>query len=146
MQRYCLDTRAFINAWRKHYRPSVFPTFWEKMQTLITAGKVVSCHEVFKEIQRREDDLLEWAKKYRTIFEHPVARTTKELAIIMQAYPNFAAQGGSTNSADPWVIAHARIGGHVVVTYEEFQEKFNPQTTANPECLQDIRHPIHGNN
>jgi hypothetical protein len=127
MQKYCLDTSAFINAWRKHYSPDVFPSFWTAMERLIIDGAIVSCHEVYKEIQKREDELLAWCKRYKTIFEKPTTSTTKELTIIMSQFPNFAAQGGSTNAADPWVIAHAKVGGYVVVTYEQFQEKWNPR-------------------
>ena len=39
----------------------------------------------------------------------------------MLKFPNIAAQGGSTNAADPWVIVLAQSVGCVVVTDENEQ-------------------------
>lgn len=125
MQKYCLDTSAFINAWVKHYCPTVFRTFWTEIDRLIGDGTVVSCHEVYREIERRDDDLLAWVKRRKQIFERPLDRTTKELTKVMAMFPNFAAQGGSINAADPWLIAHAKAGGYIVVTYEEKAPKIH---------------------
>lgn len=49
----------------------------------------------------------------------------------MRGYENYAALSSSRNDADPWVIAHARRSGAVVVTYEEFVA--NPKPTKPPK-------------
>ena len=58
------------------------------------------------------------------MFEKPTQEVLTELTDLMSKYPNFAAQGGrSTNAADPWVIAHAKVAGATVVTDEFPTEK-----------------------
>ena len=118
-QKFCLDTSVFINGWWKHYRIDVFPSFWKELDRLIQQGVVISCEEVYEELKRQKDELFRWAKKRKTVFEKPSEDTFHQLAELMNAYPNYAAASGTTNSADPWVIAHAKLARATVVTYEE---------------------------
>lgn len=124
--RYCIDTSLFINGWRKHYRPDVFPNVWNTLDELIAAGVLFSCDAVYDELQAQADDLAEWAKARREIFEKPKDDTFLEMQAVMLEFPNFAAQGGSTNAADPWLIAHARLANAVIVTDERSAERQRP--------------------
>ena len=131
-QRYCLDTSCLINGWRKHYCRSVFPTLWDKIDELIDASTIFSCDEVYRELEKQDDDLLEWAKQRRKeLFEKPTELTIAEVATIMRSHPTFAAAGGSTNAADPWLIAHAKIANAVVVTDEHYAD--NQRPTKSPK-------------
>ncbi len=123
---YLFDTSVFINSWHKYYPPSVFITYWQFLDQLIDAEAVVSCWEVYKEIERQRDNLFDWCKDRKAIFEKPSEETTIEMVSLMNKYPNFAAVGGSKNAADPWVIAHAKLRGAIVVTDEHFAEKQRP--------------------
>ena len=42
---------------------------------------------------------------------------------VMSQFPDFAAQAGSKNSADPWIIAHARVAFAIVVRDEHMDDK-----------------------
>lgn len=135
-QRYCLDASVFINCWRKHYRPDVFPTFWKEIDNLIEQDTIFSCHDVFLELERQKDDLLDWADERKHIFEQPTEDITKEMAAFMPRYQNFVYKGGaSINAADPWLIIHAKLAGATVVTYERRAEKKNPK---KPPKIPDV--------
>jgi len=88
---------------------------------------VFSCEEVYNELKDQQDALFDWAKARRGAFEKPNEEVLEELARIMTRFRNFAAQGGgSRNRADPFVIAHARVAGAVVVTDEEAVQRQKP--------------------
>jgi len=135
-KKFCLDTSVFINGWWKHYRIDVFPSFWETLERLMSDGTVVSCHEVYEELRRQDGDtLFKWAKRHRAIFEEPTEDTFLQLSELMDAYPNYAAISGTLNAADPWVIAHAKLGRSIVVTYEEKAAKRKP---TKPPKMPDV--------
>ena len=118
-RRFCIDTSVFINGWNKRYRKDVFPTLWEKLDAMLTIGSAFSCHEVYLELTHQADELAAWAKERRLCFEDPSENTILTFKEIIHHYPNFAAVGGAGNDADPWVIAHAKLAGAVVVTDEQ---------------------------
>lgn len=125
-QLYCLDTSALINAWNKHYSPVVLPSIWAAVEALAAEQIAVSCRAVYKELAKQDDDLFAWSKKHRAMFEEPTASVTQQIREVMAAFPNIAAIGGTTNEADPWVVAHAKIRGAIVVTYEQRQNNIKP--------------------
>jgi hypothetical protein len=137
--RYCLDTSVFINSWQEHYRIDVFPAVWEALDGLIRDGRIVSCLEVYGELEKQRDDLLKWAKARKQVFENPTRETTAQMQELMGKYPNFAAAGGSANAADPWLIAHARVTGTTVVTFEQFQER---SKATKPPKIPNVCHEI----
>jgi hypothetical protein len=60
---YCVDTSAWLDGWQRHYPPDVFPSFWTKLDELITAGDIISSEEVYVEIQRKADELHDGIKE-----------------------------------------------------------------------------------
>jgi hypothetical protein len=122
-ERFCLDTSFLINGWHKRYRIDVFPSLWDTLSVLMQAGTVFSCHDVYLELQHQDDELLVWAKERAAAFEKPTEEVLAELARIMGRFSNFAAQGGAKNRADPFVIAHARVDGAIVVTDEQWADR-----------------------
>jgi len=126
-QRFCLDTSFLINGWNKRYPVNVFPALWDALSGLMGRQLVFSCEEVYNELKHQQDALFDWAKARRAAFEKPNEEILEELARIMAQFRNFAAQGGgSRNRADPFVIAHARVAGAVVVTDEEPVQRQKP--------------------
>lgn len=118
--RYCLDTSFFIEGWKRHYHWEVFSSLWRQIEVKLTEGVLFSCNEVFEELRVQEDELFSWCRERKSSFEMPTEDVISEIQKIMTILPNFAATGGgSTNAADPWVIAHAKASGAIVVTYEE---------------------------
>jgi hypothetical protein len=117
--RYCLDTSVFINGWNKRYRVDVFPSLWQELNRILHDGTAFSCDEVYRELAYQDDALSAWAKERKQFFEIPTEETVLTVRELIHNYPNFAAQGGTGNEADPWLIAHARLANAVVVTDEQ---------------------------
>jgi predicted nucleic acid-binding protein len=140
-RRYCLDTSVLINSWGEHYRKDVFPGVWETLEEMIASGQVISCIEVFTELERQRDELLDWAKARKQMFETPTQPVIQRLAELMQAYPNFAAAGGTANAADPWLIAHATVTETVVVTFEEWKQTKATKPPKIPNVCDDVGVP-----
>ncbi len=134
-EHFCLDTSFLINGWNKHYSQRVFPSLWGAIDRLIGESRVCSCEEVYLELSKQDDKLFEWAKTRRSAFHAPTAETIREFKKIMAEHRNFAAASGTTNRADPWVIAHAKTIDAIVVTDEASDPKRRP---TKPPKIPDV--------
>lgn len=124
---YIFDTNIFRVM--GHYYPNRFPTFWENLDRIVEEGKIFSCKEVFREIERQniKEFVLKWAKKNKHIF---LAPTTEEGEFIKEIFrvPHFRTLVGKLEQlnghpvADPFVIALAKIRNGFVVTEESYKE------------------------
>ncbi|MBW7997452.1 MAG: DUF4411 family protein [Candidatus Glassbacteria bacterium] len=119
---YVLDTGPLIDLFN-HYYPDRFPSLWEKFESLVDSGHVVSVDEVLNEIQDRGDRLSKWAKDNKHIFHTP---TAVELEFVTQIFsiPHFQSMIRNQERlkgkpvADPFVIAKAKQIDGCVVTRE----------------------------
>lgn len=66
--RYGFDTSAILNAWRKHYPPDVFPTYWDRIDYLLKKGVLVASEEVLVELEKKDDEVHQWAMQRKQIF------------------------------------------------------------------------------
>ncbi len=113
----------------ENYYPARFPSLWERFDDLLSAGKVVSVREVYKEIERWSSGhkLVEWAKGHKDRFPPP---SSEELEFVRQIFQvkhfqtliekRSILQG--TPVADPFVIAKANIQCGIVVTEERLKK------------------------
>lgn len=122
--KYVFDTGVFINIFRHYYRDQ-FPSFWEQFDSAVEDGRIMSTREVFRELERIEDDALAWAKRHKgRVFPEPRAEEMEFVARIFFDQPSFQRlvkqkkllEGGSC--ADPFVIAKAQAEDRAVVTTE----------------------------
>jgi hypothetical protein len=111
---FVFDTSAYINGWRDHYPPATFPSVWGLIEQAFRDQRVISPREVYVELERKEDDVAEWAKHHPAAFVEPSEDVQRESGAIYATFPN----PGIRDAADPWVIAEAKIRGLAVVTYE----------------------------
>ena len=120
---YILDTNIFIRS--KNEMPfDLWPSFWAKVQQLVTSGQVYSCVKVKAEIDKGKDELTQWMRNNapssffipldasNTIFK-PEAK--REYAI----------------NADAYLVATAKAKGLTLVTYE----------TSDPNCRKRVKIP-----
>ena len=126
MKTYCLDTSVLINGWNKHYRRDVFPHVWDELGRRLACGQARVPWEVYKEIDKQADELREWISQYKEFIKRPSSDELRLIRDLMAIFPNMAAQGGSINAADPWVIVSAQSVNGIVVTDEK------PQAVAKP--------------
>ena len=117
---YCVDTSSLIAAWQERYPIENFPKFWDHMNGLIENGRLISPVEVFNEIQKRSDELHGWLKSRKgVIFRELDEEVQIEVAKILEKFPRLVADKKLRTSADPFVIALARITKHQLVTEEK---------------------------
>lgn len=115
---YCIDTSALIAAWSERYPIRRVPRFWEKMDELIAAGRIVGPEEVRREVKKKTDGLFDWVDARRAMFvdlEEPIQRKAKD---ILRKYPWLLKNAPGKSPADPFVIALAAERGITVVTEE----------------------------
>ena len=117
---YCVDTSSLIAAWQERYPIENFPKFWDRMNALIEDGRMISPIEVFNEIKKRSDDLHDWLKNRKDgMFRELDDEVQIEVANILQRFPRLVGDKKLRTSADPFVIALARITGYQLVTEEK---------------------------
>lgn len=127
MTKYLLDTNVFITANSLHYGRDICPGFWEWLDFAREHGIVFSIEDVYEEISREEDELYDWAKDRREMFRGSDERVAAEIRNTIEwarsiGYTENAVQKFSS-CADCPIVAHARIIGCTVVTYEHWDEK-----------------------
>lgn len=112
---YCIDTNIIVILER--YMPSdVHVGVWQEMETLIASGRAHMPREAYEELTHVDDGCATWCLGQNGFVEQPEADHVTLVARITQAHPDWVRD--RTNAADPWVVAHAAIGGYVIVTDE----------------------------
>ena len=110
---YVLDTRFFIVS--REYYPTVFRSFWSKLDELVSLGTISSVSEVAREIENyggKQEHLLMWTKQNKHIFTTPSEAEQDNVRKIFSV-PNFTNLISKRNmlegnpSADPFLIAKA---------------------------------------
>ncbi|MGD9641866.1 MAG: PIN domain-containing protein [Elusimicrobiales bacterium] len=122
---YIFDANVFFTL-KNHYR-SVFPSIWERLDSLASDGKLISVREVYSEIKNDVSPVTEWAHRHRHIFLNP---SDEEFVFMTEIFKHKHFQGlitkGDLNKgrpvADPFVIAAARRCSGTVVTQEKLVE------------------------
>ncbi len=115
---YSVDTSAILHAWLRAYPPANFPAFWTKIDGLINTGDLIATEEVLIELERKDDDVYKWAKARNQMvitIDEPVQVAVQE---ILGTHPRLLDTRKSRSSADPFVIAVAKINGATVLTQE----------------------------
>lgn len=120
---FTLDTNVLIHAWRDLLPIDVAPGFWKRLEALGREGTVIISMEVVKELEKRDDDLLEWVKE-RT-FMHQESEEAVQgfvsdvLAVEVNEYkPSLVDPDRPDSDGDVWVIALAMARGASVVSQE----------------------------
>lgn len=119
MVTYCIDTSALIAAWQERYPPENFPAFWKRMDALITAGRLIAPTEVLVETSKRSDELHAWLSTRKAMFRELEDAIQIEAANVLQQFPRLVGERKLRTSADPFVIALARVEGLQIVTDEK---------------------------
>lgn len=129
--KYCFDTSAFVDSWRRFYNPSVFPTLWDKLSELMNDGRIIVPKEAEKEILAGNDDLKTWFKSNNTCVQPYTENQLKIVTAIVNKYPKVSQYHKPRPvHADPFVVALAKVENAIVVTWE------GPNgSTTNPSIM-----------
>lgn len=116
---YCIDTSSLIAAWQERYPIENFPAFWTKIDALIVAGRLIAPVDVLHETKKRSDELHLWLKARRAMFRELDDAVQIEAAQVLAQFPRLVGERKLRTSADPFVIALARVEGLQLVTDEK---------------------------
>lgn len=117
--KYCFDTSALVDSWRRYYRPNAFRELWDRIGEHIKDGSIIIPNEVKKEIGAGKDELVSWLKKYHV---HVIPISDDQIKIvteIVNKYPLVSQyKRPRPYHADPFVVALGKMTTSIVVTYE----------------------------
>ena len=125
MPDYWVDTDGLIAANNHGYAFDLVPQFWGFLVQMAKAGNIASPIRVYGELtEETYGPLRDWAVENRDIgffieASEKVQRTFTKIAdhVLTQQYKTEHAQK-FLDGADPWLIAHAKTEGGLVVTNE----------------------------
>jgi hypothetical protein len=103
---YSVDTSSLIEL--KHFPRDVFGSVWDTLEELIKAKRLFAPHEVFRELQKGDDEIFKWAKAQPGLFVDLDAVQGTLLADLLARFPAMAAPAKVGPHADPLVVALAR--------------------------------------
>ena len=103
---YCIDTSALVDM-RIVYPLRNFPSVWEKFRKLVQDKRLISPNQVFKEVEKRDDELRNWTRQHRQMFGELNQQQQGFVKEILQKFPNLINSLKTTEDADPFVIAPA---------------------------------------
>jgi hypothetical protein len=117
--RYSVDTSAILDGWRRYYPPDTFPGLWEKIDLLIHSGDLQATEEVLHELEKKDDDVFEWANTRKAKLFVPIDDDIQPVVIqILTDFEKLVDTRENRSTADPFVIALAKINECTVVTGE----------------------------
>lgn len=135
---YIFDTSPLIHLFKNYYR-NRFPSLWEKFDTMVQRGQIISVLEAYNEIniENANDSLNVWADENKDTFFHQP--TIEELEFLPQIFKikHFQELIGKKAllsgraQADPFIIAAGKCKQNsCVVTFEGFDSKGNVNLNA----------------
>ena len=127
---FSLDTSSLIWAWRFAYPRGNFPTLWQRFEALIRHGQMRASSMVLAELERIEDELLEWARTQDGLFVELDRPQQESVRGVLADFPGLAPAGEDRINADPFVIALAIRDGSTVLSQERLSG--NPNTPKIP--------------
>jgi uncharacterized protein DUF4411 len=119
MRVYCIDTSSLIAAWQERYPIENFPRFWDKVDALIADERLIAPIEVLNEMKKRSDELHAYLKARPSMFRELNDAIQIEAAQVLAQFPRLVGERKLRTSADPFVIALARLEGLQPVTDEK---------------------------
>lgn len=140
-KRYLIDTNTLTTPFRQYYPFDLFPSFWNWLMPLIQNGTVVVFDKVYDELKKGKDELASWMvdvprDKILSSRNAEIVSVYQEILTYIQENPSYADKALRTwakeDTADPWLIAAAKVNGFELVTFEQSAGKItNP--SKNPK-------------
>lgn len=132
--KFILDANVLIEAHRRYYAFDLAGTFWD---ALVTWGgqKILGVPQaVYEEIANEKDELASWLRKHRAVLiirpDHSVFSSAKEIAQFIQSRYEPSISQLFLDSADLWVVAHAKALSATVVTLEAPRQEIPTRKTG----------------
>jgi hypothetical protein len=143
MPDYWLDADVFIESRKGPYDFQIAPGFWELLRQKAGEGAIASTITVYDEILKGTDELVDWVKQQQDDFgmflepDDEVQAAFREIANYVQANYDIDKARTFLGGADPWLIAHAKAKGGIVVTFEAASRSIGARKVKIPNvCLE----------
>lgn len=133
---YSMDTSALVDGMGRYYRPSVFQSLWQRMDSLIAEGRLFATEEVEIEIGRKADHLADWCRERKAMFIEVDAAIQPVVSEVLLAHGKLVKALSNRSAADPFVIALAKVRGASVVTSER------PSGSLDKPKIPDVCHAM----
>ncbi len=119
--KYVIDTSALIDL-KRNYPPKVFQnTVWRAIDDAFHNQLVVSTREVYNEIQRGSDFLVDWIEEHLNSFLYPSKDEMVLVRELQDKYEYLVDWRSDKPHADIWVVACAAHYGLTIIQHEKLQ-------------------------
>lgn len=117
---YVIDSNALIDLNWRRYPEDLFGSLHRLVDELVTAHRLVSTEEVYRELEKQDDEAHAWCKKRRDIFAPSADEALqRRLIAVLERTPTIVdPRRPHKNAADPWLVALALHVRGAVVTEE----------------------------
>ena len=110
---YIFDSSVFIDLNRINEHTFEIPqAIWDKLDELLTQGKIVSHMYVYEEIvmkkSKKPDKVSAWLSPKKSHFLKENQQQVTYMAEVVQKYPKLIDPNNEKEQADPWLVALAR--------------------------------------
>ncbi len=123
---YSLDTSGLLDGIERFYPPATFPALWDRVDELILDGRLLMSEEALIEAMYLDAAARAWCgprkQAIKVVTDQTIAAHVTSIVTEFNVWT-----GGTTNLADPFVIAVAIQRSAVVVTGEK------PGSIQNPK-------------
>lgn len=100
---YCIDTSALIDL--RPFRRTVFVTLWANLDGLVAEDRLISPDEVLHELERGDDELLQWAREHRSMFKQIDEQVWMLARDVAKRFPTLVDHTKLSADADAFVVA-----------------------------------------
>lgn len=138
--KFSLDASSLIFAWFDAYPPDAFETFWNRLDGLAHAGRVLVSEEVYEELRRKDDGLFAWVKQRTAMVVPHEDEVQRHVSAILNTHPLLIKARSGRSGGDPFVIGVALAKGCAVVTQEG---PGSPTTPKIPDVCRAYNVPCH---
>lgn len=120
---YVIDTNSIIDLVWRRYGKRVFRSLHELIDELVDEGRLVSHMEVYRELERIDDEVFAWCKERKAIFSDEIEVMALLGGVLAKSPKIVDPRRPHRNAADPWLVAQALHLEAVVVTEEQSNPK-----------------------
>ena len=139
---YLLDANVLIDARRDYYPPDRVPQFWQWLVDMGTQGRVRIPREIFDDIVRGNDELVDWLKRHKpSLVLDEYAPRELVAYVTEQGYARDLADDEIEKiGSDAFLIAHALadVGNRCVVTTESSKPSRTRANRHVPDVCRDL--------
>jgi hypothetical protein len=136
-----MDCSSLLHAAKRAYPQRRFPRLWTAIDNLISGGRLVMSIEAYRELEKKDDEVFDWAKGRKDILCREIDEAVQaEVIRLMGKYPRLVDTKKGKSGADPFVMAHALAADpRLVVVSEERGGSENSPKIPSVCALEGLR-------